>query len=192
MSTTASDEGTEVAGRRRIAPILAAGVLLVLAAFVFVLATSDDGGSTSSSALIGRPAPPIEGETIDGAPYVLTTEPGEWVLVNFFATWCVPCIREHPDLVNFHDRHTAAGDARVVSVLYDDRLDEARDFFAENGGDWPVVEDPDGRIALQFGVAGVPESYLVGPDGTVLAKVTGGVTASGLDQLLARAQGAGS
>ena len=59
---------------------------------------------------------------------------------------------------------------------------QVRDFFADNGGDWPVVVDPDGRIALGYGVSGVPESYLVAPDGTVVTKFVGGVTARGLDQ----------
>ena len=85
------------------------------------------------------------------------------MLVNFFATWCVPCQREHDELAAFDDRHDAAGDAVVVSVVFDDTTEDARDFFEEEGGDWPVVVGDQGDIALDYGVIEVPESYLVEP-----------------------------
>ncbi len=180
------------ARKGRLAVYVAIPVLVVMLGFIVVLATSEDAANRSvESPLLGRQAPAITGETLlDGDEYALADQRGEWVLVNFFATWCVPCIREHPELVNFEQRHDAAGDAAVVSVVYDADPDNVRDFFAENGGDWPVVDDPDGRIALSYGVSGVPESYLVSPDGVVVTKLEGGVTASGLDQLLADAQAA--
>lgn len=175
----------------RTAAWIAAPVLVVLLGFIVVLAASDpSGGRESTSPLIGKPAPPIVGETIDLEDYDLAEHRGRFVLVNFFATWCIPCIREHPELVNFARRHEAAGDAAVVSVVYDDRPADARDFFEENGGDWPVVTDPDGRISVSYGVARVPESYLVAPDGRVVTKVVGGVTASGLDGILVEAKAA--
>jgi cytochrome c biogenesis protein CcmG, thiol:disulfide interchange protein DsbE len=173
--------------RRRVGPWIAGAVLVVLAAFVGVLATGGDDDGVRSQ-LIGRPAPGIAGDTIDGGRYDLTQHRGEFVVVNFFATWCVPCIREHPELVEFEQRHRDAGDASVVSVVFDSRPEQVRDFFAENGGDWPVVVDPDGRTALEYGVTGVPESYLLAPDGTVLVKIEGGVTADALDDLLEQVQ----
>ena len=162
--------------RRRIGPWIAGAVLLVLAAFIGVLATGGDDGGVRST-LVGLPAPGIAGDTIDGGTYDLAEHRGEYVVVNFFATWCVPCIREHPELVEFEERHREAGDASVVSVVFDSRPAQVRDFFTENGGEWPVVVDPDGRTSLEYGVARVPESYLLGPDGTVLTKIEGGVTA---------------
>jgi len=178
-----------VSERRRIGPWIAGAVLVVLAGLVGVLATGGDDQAVRSS-LIGRPAPDIAGETIDGDTFALADHRGEFVVVNFFATWCVPCIREHPELVEFDERHRAEGDASVVSVVFDSRPGQVRDFFERNGGEWPVVLDPDGRTALQYGVAGVPESYLVAPDGTVLIKIEGGVTADDLDRLLRQVQGA--
>lgn len=173
--------------RRRIGPWIAGAVLFVLAAFIGVLATGGDDDGVRST-LIGRPAPGIAGETIDGEAYDLADRRGDFVVVNFFATWCVPCIREHPELVEFERLHREAGDASVVSVVFDSRLEQVREFFDENGGDWPVVPDPDGRTALQYGVTGVPESYLIGPDGIVLAKIEGGVTVEALDDLLTQVQ----
>jgi cytochrome c biogenesis protein CcmG/thiol:disulfide interchange protein DsbE len=160
-------------------------VLLVLAAgFVWVLAGADPSTDrVVSSPLLGKPAPAVESQTVDGEPFTLAAGRGRFLVVNFFATWCTPCQEEHPELVAFEEAHAAQGDVSLVSVVFDDQADTVRDFFAEKGGDWPVVTDPDGRIAFDYGVAQVPETYVVGPDGRVLAKLTGGVTAAGLERL---------
>ena len=172
--------------RTRTALVAAVVVGLLAAAFVAVLATRyPSTDKATQSPLLGRPAPGIVGETLDGGSYDLGDLRGRWVLVNFFATWCVPCRIEHPELVDFHERHAELGDAAVVSVLFDDAPDVARDFFAEEGGDWPVVVDPDGAIGVAYGVARVPESFLVAPDGTVVQRLVGGITARELDELLA-------
>jgi cytochrome c biogenesis protein CcmG, thiol:disulfide interchange protein DsbE len=172
--------------RTRTALVAAVVVGLLAAAFVVVLATRDPSSDRATqSPLIGRPAPSVAGETLAGDSYDLADSRGRWVVVNFFATWCVPCRIEHPELVDFHERHAALGDAAVVSVLFDDAPDTAREFFADEGGDWPVVVDPDGAIGVAYGVARVPESFLVAPDGTVVQRLVGGVTARQLDELLA-------
>ena len=172
--------------RTRTALVAAVVVGLLAAAFVVVLATRDPSGERATqSPLIGRTAPGIAGETLDGDAYDLADARGRWVVVNFFATWCVPCRIEHPELVDFHERHSELGDAAVVSVLFDDAPDVARDFFAAEGGDWPVVVDPDGAVGVAYGVARVPESFLVAPDGTVVQRLVGGITARQLDDLLA-------
>ena len=162
---------------------------LVLAGFVWLLATRDSSRSRlADSPLLGKPAPVLAGGTLGGDSFELETRPGRWVVVNFFAVWCVPCVREHPELVRFSQRHLAEGDAQVVSVQFAEDEDRLRRFFRRNGGDWPVVEDPDGRIALDYGVTGIPESFLVDPDGFVVSKIVGGVSADQLDALLAAAQ----
>lgn len=173
----------------RLAAWVALPVLVVMLGFLAVLAASDGGGADASpSPLMLRPAPPIVGERIDGGAFDLEEYDGQFVVVNFFATWCLPCRREHPELVNFQRRHAVAGDAEVVSVVYDAKVSTVVDFFEENGGDWPVVTDPDGRTALEYAVTGVPESFLVDPDGIVVWHTRSGVSASGLDQVLRSAQ----
>ncbi len=176
---------------RRLARISSIVVAAVLVAFIVVLATRDPATDRQrESPLIGRVAPALTGETITaggGRTYDLDLQRGQWVVVNFFATWCTPCITEHPELVAFSDRHAAVGDASVVSVVFDDRAENVTDFFAENGGEWPVVDG--GDVILDWAVAQVPESFVVNPDGVVAAKVVGGVTADGLDDLLATLQG---
>ncbi|MCU0309685.1 MAG: TlpA family protein disulfide reductase [Acidimicrobiales bacterium] len=165
---------------------------VVLALFVGVLATRptvDERVPVANA--VGRAVPPVVGTTLDGETYDIDRFRGEWVVVNFFATWCVPCRVEHPELVRFSDQHQVADDGvSVVSVAYDDDDAAIRDFFAEEGGDWPVlVGEGTGRIALDFGVTGVPESYVVDPSGRVVAKFTG-VTADALDEVIDDAEAA--
>ena len=93
---------------------------------------------------------------------------------------------EHPELVEFDERHSAAGDARIVSVVFDDTVENVREFFAVHGGDWPVLATGAREAAVAYGVTGVPESYLVAPSGVVVWKQLGGVTADGIDDVIAR------
>ena len=178
---------------RRAVVITATIVAVILIAFVVVLATRDPATDRQAdSPLIGKIAPPLSGETITaaggGRSFDLDLQRGQWVVVNFFATWCTPCVTEHPELVEFAERHAAADDASVVSVVFDDQAANVVDFFDENGGDWPVLDG--GDAILDWAVPQVPESFLVDPDGFVVARITGGVTADGLDDLLGQAQGA--
>lgn len=187
-----SDVVTSGSPPRRTALLTSAGLGVVLVLLVTALATSDSSaGRSADSPLLGRPAPVLEGPSLlaGGSDYALADQAGRWTVVNFFATWCVPCRAEHPDLMRFSAAHAEAGDARVVSVVFSDKPDDVAAFFAEYGGSWPVLEDPVGQVALEWGVTGVPESFLVGPDATVRAKITGGVDYEGLEALLAQAQG---
>ena len=188
MSETSSTPETTRRTATVLVPVLVVAVLIGFV--VVVLATREPAANrVVDSPLVGQQAPAIEGTTMDGGSYSLATERGRFTLVNFFATWCVPCQREHDDLAAFDARHRRIGDAGVVTIVFDDSPENARAFFAERGGDWPVIVSDDGDIALDYSVAGVPESYLVGPDGRMLAKIIGGVTEEGLDELLARVQG---
>lgn len=176
--------------RRRIAPWIAGGVALVLAAVVFVAATAKPAEQrVADSPLIGQQAPAITGDVVTGTNTPLTEMRGKWVVVNFFATWCVPCRREHPELVRFAQKHAKADDAAVLQVVYGDRASTVKSFITKNGGDWPVFDDPKGAIALDWGVRGLPESYLVAPDGLVVAKIIGGANVDGLERLLREVKG---
>ncbi|RMH67789.1 MAG: TlpA family protein disulfide reductase [Actinomyces sp.] len=175
----------------RVAVWVALPVAVVLGLLVAVMATSESARErTAGSELIGELAPAVRGTTIDGATFDLDAERGRWVVVNFFATWCIPCRVEHPELVAFQQEHAVVGDATIVSVVFDDSVESVRAFFADNGGDWPVVLDEDGSISIRYGVTGVPESYLVAPSGIVVAKLVGGVERADLDAAIARATGA--
>lgn len=170
--------------------IAAAVVGVIVVAFIVLLATRGSQSSKQiSGRMLGREVPPVAGETMQGGTFDIAELRGSWVVVNFFAEWCVPCRVEHPELVKFAAEHSAAGDVRVVSVVFQDDVKRVREFFDTNGGDWPVIVGDTGRMALDFGVTGVPESYVVNPEGIIVAKFEG-VTASGLDEAIARTGGA--
>jgi len=178
--------------RRRTALYSALALGLVMTAFVGVLATRKSAMDRQArSPLLGLVAPPIVGTGIvDGAPFNLSSLLGKYVLVNFFASWCIPCQQEQPQLVKFATE--PGGLTAVVGVLFSDTPGPAKAFMLANGGTWPVLDDPDGQLALSYGVRGPPESYLLNPDGIVLAKFIGGVDADRLEQLVTEASSGGS
>jgi cytochrome c biogenesis protein CcmG/thiol:disulfide interchange protein DsbE len=182
-----TETATPPARRRpRTALWISVVLAVVLALLVGVLATRKSATDRLvDSPLVGKGVPALTGTTVRGTSYDIDDHQGEWVVVNFFATWCVPCQQEHDDLARFAKFHEADGDASVVSVVFDDTPARVKQYFAQRGGTWPVVRD-DGALATAFGVARVPESYLVAPNGVVVAKITGGVTYDFLQEQLAK------
>jgi len=170
---------------RRIAPLVAIPVGVVMLLLVILLATRDPAGERlAKSPLVGKQAPPVEGVTLKNEQFTLDRVRGEWVIVNFFGSWCTPCIQEHPELVRFQEAHRSARDATVVSVAFADSPTAARQFFEKRGGDWPVLVQDTDSIAVGYGVIKVPETFVVSPSGLVVAKLLGGVTADRLDALI--------
>jgi cytochrome c biogenesis protein CcmG/thiol:disulfide interchange protein DsbE len=192
MSTMNTDDVRAGAGpapvrRRRLAPLVAIPVAVVMVLLVILLATGDGAADRlEKSPLVGQPAPAVTGVTLTNESFTLDRVRGQWVVVNFFGSWCTPCIQEHPELVSFQNAHRGAGDATVVSVAFADSPTNVREFFEKRGGDWPILSKDTNGIAVNYGVVKVPETYLVSPTGLVVAKLVGGVTAARLDGLIAR------
>jgi len=167
------------------------GVLAVAAGLVAVLATRPPAAvSEVQSPLVGKPAPPVAGTTVTGTRYAPAPVPGRYTVVNFFASWCEPCRTEGPDLVRFQFEHQAAGDASLVSVVFDDTVGAARAYQSELGATWPTLDDPGGRLALSFGVRAPPSTFVIAPDGRVVAYIVAPVSASDLDRIIADARAA--
>lgn len=169
----------------RIAAIAVGVVVLLLVAMLAVSKISGD--REEPSPVVGKQAPALAGTAYIGEEYDIGLN-DRWLVVNFFATWCVPCVKEHPELVAFAKEHEAKGDARVISVVYGDKPEKVRRFFDENGGTWTVLDSDDGRTALDWGVAKIPESFLVRSDGLVVARFQSGVTRAALNQTIAQAE----
>lgn len=166
-------------------------VAAVVGLFVFLLATRDSQQSfLVGRGIVGQPAPLIEGETIDGGTFNSDHHLGKWMVVNFFASWCVGCIEEYPELVDFNQRHQR-GDAIVVTVVFNDTRERVLQSVMGDA-DWPVIygenRDDTGRIAVDYSVTALPETYVVSPSGVVVEKLVGasGVTADSLDFVIAR------
>lgn len=162
----------------------ATAVAVSVLALVALLATREPAATrVADSPLVGRTAPEISGQSVDGRAVRLSAMRGRYVVLNFFATWCVPCQREHPELREFSDE--ADGRAEVVAIIFDDEPLRVKRFFEQRGGDWPVLDDPEGKVALDYGVRGPPESFLIAPDGVVVSRIVGEVTTEGLTSLVA-------
>lgn len=109
-------------------------------------------------------------------------------MLNLFATWCVPCQVEHPELIAFDEEHRTSGDAQVVSVVFGDSNEAVREFFATRGGEWPVMGKEYSSIIVDLGATGVPETFIVAPNGMVVERILGGVTQQLLNGTIGRYQ----
>jgi cytochrome c biogenesis protein CcmG/thiol:disulfide interchange protein DsbE len=166
----------------RPALLIPLAVFLALAG-VFLLRLLTGGDiSTVPSALIGKPAPefalpPLAELTLDGRPVpgiARADLDGRVTVVNVFASWCAPCRAEHPLLIEL------AKDPRirVVAINYKDKPENARRFLGRLGNPFAAIgSDPGGRAAIDWGVYGVPETFLVDVGGVIRLKHTGPLTA---------------
>lgn len=171
----AATAATAAAPRRRWVGL--AFVAAVVAALAAVLANGLGTNPTIvPSSLVGKPAPPLVGTTLDGRRLDLRDYRGSWVLVNTWASWCAACKAEHPMLLAAAQQ-LADRNLRIVGIDMSDDPAKARAWLKEMGGAYgPSVVDRNARIAATWGVFAVPETYLVSPSGRVVAKSTGVVT----------------
>ena len=164
----------------RLAVILAALVVISTAVIAGVFAAQlSDNPQTSPSPLVGGPSPVLSLPRLEGGGEVAIPDPGASVtIVNFFASWCLECRVEHADLMAVAEAFEGAG-VRLVQVAYQDRASDSIAFINELGASSLVsyASDPGSRAAISFGVFGVPETYLIGPDGAVALRITGPATA---------------
>jgi cytochrome c biogenesis protein CcmG/thiol:disulfide interchange protein DsbE len=152
-------------------------VLAPLVLFALLLATGLGRDPRElPSELIGQPAPTFSLPRLDADGTVDLGElNGQVVVVNFWASWCVPCREEHDALAAAWGRYRDRG-VVVVGVSFEDTREAALEFRDELVGDWPLADDPGSRTAIAYGVFGVPETFVIAPDGTIAAKTTGAVT----------------
>lgn len=175
--------------KRRIGParlaalVAAAGIAALVAA---ALVTMNRPEVVAPSPAIGELVPALTGTTLDGDAFDIDDLRGRWVALNLFATWCVPCQVEHPELIAFDEEHQRIGDARVVSVVFGDSDEAVRAFFADRGGTWPVLGDEHSSVIIDLGATGVPETYIVAPNGIIVERILGGVTHELLDSIIDR------
>jgi cytochrome c biogenesis protein CcmG/thiol:disulfide interchange protein DsbE len=132
----------------------------------------------------GTPAKALRLPGLDGPEVDLAALRGRPVVVNFWATWCQPCVREFPLLRAAAAAHKADGLA-VVGVLTSDRPGPARDFVRAQRATWPVALDPEATTATAWGAVGLPHTWFVRPDGTLASHQLGELSTASLDRQLA-------
>jgi cytochrome c biogenesis protein CcmG/thiol:disulfide interchange protein DsbE len=190
MSAAANDNTDEKAGvRRRRIFVFAPLAVFLLLVLLFLIRLFAGDPSRIPSALIGHPAPqtnlpPVAGLDRDGQP-VPGLDPasfkGAVTVVNVWASWCVPCHDEAPLLLQLaQDRRL-----RVVGINYKDEPDNARRFLGRYGNPFSAAgADKNGRAAIEWGVYGVPETFIVGRDGRIAYKLVGPITPENLGAVL--------
>lgn len=161
-----------------IIPLVALVALVGVAIF---LLTREGERNTISQGLIGRPAPvfaltrleggePVTSEALRGRPYV----------INMFASWCTPCRAEHPQLMALQ-----ASGVEIVGVAYKDRPEASARFLSDLGNPFSAVAlDPEGRFGLELGLVGVPETFVIGADGTIRAVYRGPLTGEAIEETI--------
>ena len=180
-----TDTSTSGVRTRRLFVAIPLVIFLALAGlFLFRLGTGDP--SRIPSALIGRVAPdtnlpPLDGLVRDGAPVPgLTSKDfaGAVTLVNVWASWCVPCHDEVP----FLDQLAKDKRIRLAGINYKDQAENARRFLGRYGNPFAAIgTDANGRAAIEWGVYGVPETFIVGRDGRIAYKLVGPITAENFE-----------
>ncbi len=124
---------------------------------------------------VGKPAAAFTLDRLDGNGKVaLSDHAGKVVVLNFWASWCIPCKEENPALVRVWERYRSS-DVVLIGIVYQDSLDSARRYVRDNGVTWPTATDEDGRIAFAYGVRGIPETYFIGPDGIIAGRHIGAI-----------------
>jgi cytochrome c biogenesis protein CcmG/thiol:disulfide interchange protein DsbE len=181
----------EPRSRRPVAAILIVGIGVAVIVLLFVLfvpfgRTGEDPDRlvVGGHPLLGEPAPEIDLETLDGDRVRLSELRGRPVLVNFWATWCIPCRDEFPLMAEAYAAHAADG-LEILGIVHDDTADGARAFAADMGATWPMLLDTEDIAWNDYIGVGMPTSFFVDADGVIRAFSLGGFTGDGLTAQLA-------
>lgn len=177
----------EAPRRRRWWRVLAVGVALSLAGgFTFAFA-SDLGKNPAevASALLGRPAPSFDLAVVGGSGLRVssTSFAGHVEVVNVWASWCVACRQEVPYLNAFAHTWTSRG-VGLVGLVYADSDTDVAAFESQYHITWPSLADPGDQVALRLGVSGVPETFVIGPDGRLRAHLIGAIGPATMDYVM--------
>ena len=159
----------------RLSRTIRLGIVVVIAALVVVLllAFRRDPHDIRTGT-VGKPAAAFTLQKLDGSgALALDDAKGKITIVNFFASWCVPCKEENPALVRVYERYRASRDVVFLGVLYQDSRDSGLAYVNDNGVVWPTASDDDGRVAFAYGVFGIPETYFIDATGVIQGRHIG-------------------
>jgi cytochrome c biogenesis protein CcmG, thiol:disulfide interchange protein DsbE len=148
--------------------VLIAGLALVvpLVAVLFLMLGRDP--HIVKSPLVGRPAPAFKLPAVGGGTAMALQDlRGRPAVINFWATWCGPCLQEHPVLLQ---GAAVRKDVQFLGIVYDDKAEAVEQFLRSRGSAYPTLLDESGTTAIAYGIQGVPETFFLNAQGTVVAK----------------------
>lgn len=163
-------------------------VFIIILVFILLLGYSIFGNKKAPkpSPLIGKEAPDFTLNLFDGTDLTLSELKGNTVLVNFWASWCMPCRQEARALENAWQKYKDDGVVFIGVNVWDDSSN-ARKYMNNFGGAYPHGVDPEEEIQVDYGVGGVPETYFIDSQGFVRDKFTGPLTEQIIDHFVSRA-----
>ena len=151
-------------------------VLLVICVFVLIYLLSNKDPNKPPSVLINKTVPSFKSESLFNSSKFIVTEDlkNKKILINFFASWCLPCKVEHPLFLELSDNYE---NLYLLGFNHKDKKEDAKKYLLEEGNPYDFVGiDSNGMIALEFGVFGLPETFLVNEDGKIIYKFMGPIT----------------
>lgn len=169
--------------RRVNLPVLVAGLGLIVPMIGLFAISFGNDPNARPSALVGTHATDFAMVDLDGNSVSLSSLAGKPVVLNFWSTWCGPCKYEHPVL---QQAAKANPDVAFYGVIYSDDPQKARMYLQRAGSTYPNLVDADNRVAIDYGVTGVPETFFIDRQGTIVYKFVGPLEPQALGQLLAR------
>ncbi|HXI11350.1 MAG TPA: redoxin domain-containing protein [Thermoanaerobaculia bacterium] len=168
--------------------VLLVGLAITIPAIILFVVSLGRDPHKVRSPLVGRVAPDFTLlEAGSGAVVRLSSLRGKPVVLNFWATWCVPCFAEHGVLTEASRQ--LGPNVQFLGVVYDDKEEKILQFLKENGSAYPTLNDGGGKTAIAYGVYGVPETFFIDPSGKIVAKYEGPLTPQLLDSNLQKAAG---
>jgi cytochrome c biogenesis protein CcmG/thiol:disulfide interchange protein DsbE len=167
--------------------VLAGGLAVVAPLLAVLVLTLGRDPHSVRSPLIGRPAPDFSLAPVGGgSPVTLESLRGRPAVINFWATWCGPCLEEHAVLTS---AARAFGDVQFLGIVYEDEEPTTQAFLQQRASSYPSLMDPDGKAAIAYGVFGVPETFFIDPGGLLIDKVVGPLDRQTIASLVSRAKG---
>jgi len=180
---------TRLGGRSAAAVWIPVGIVVLIVALLAALFAFGLGRNPTvvQPVDLGKMAPGFQLARLDGTGTVsLGSMRGQVVVLNFWASWCADCIVEGKALQAVFDRYRDQG-VQFVGVSFEDQSGTARGFAKQMGMHWPLASDPGTTTAIDYGVTGVPETFVISPDGHIVAKTIGPVTYPELSEQIANA-----
>ena len=167
-------------------PVFIVGVAITAALVAVLFLGLGRDPQQIQSPLVGRAAPAFALKEVGSSRTIdLAALRGKPAVINFWATWCMPCYQEHPVLVD--NARLLGAQVQFVGVVFNDDEASISKFLRERGSAYPTLLDAQGQTAIAYGVGGVPESFFLDREGVIVAKFSGPMTTDILQANLAKA-----